>query len=214
MKTDELITMLSTNLEPVDHSKLPHGLAIAMAVGGAGALVVAFLALGARPDFGSPGAMTFLAVKLVFAVAVFVVSSVFLFRVVRPGGERRTHLALAVAPFAGIMLLAALSLVSAPSAHREAMMMGDRWLQCLVSIPIIATLPFAAIVWAVRRFASPTDLVRAGTFIGLVAGGVSAIGYALHCTDDSLPFIALWYSGTIALCTVAGAVLGPRLLRW
>jgi len=92
--------------------------------------------------------------------------------------------------------------------------MGDRWLQCLVSIPIIATLPFAAIVWAVRRFASPTDLVRAGAFAGLVAGGLSAIGYALHCTDDSLPFVALWYGGTIALCTVAGAMLGPRLLRW
>jgi hypothetical protein len=32
--------------------------------------------------------------------------------------------------------------------------------------------------------------------------------------DDLLPFIALWYGGTIVLCTVAGAVLGPKLLRW
>lgn len=45
-------------------------------------------------------------------------------------------------------------------------------------------------------------------------GGVSATGYALHCTDDSLAFVALWYGGTIALCTVAGATLGLRLLRW
>jgi hypothetical protein len=29
-----------------------------------------------------------------------------------------------------------------------------------------------------------------------------------------LPFIAVWYSGTIVLCTLAGAALGPRLLRW
>jgi len=43
---------------------------------------------------------------------------------------------------------------------------------------------------------------------------VSAMGYALHCTDDSLPFIAVWYGGTIVLCTLAGAALGPRLLRW
>lgn len=214
MKSDELIIMLSTNVEPVDRGKLARGLGIAMAVGGAGALVVALLALGVRTDFRSPGAMTFLAVKLVFAVAVFVVSSVFLFRLARPGGERGTHPALALAPFVGIMLLAALSLANAPSAHWEAMIMGDRWLRCLVSIPIIATVPFVAIVWAVRRFASPTDLVRAGAFTGLAAGGVSAIGYALHCTDDSLPFIALWYGGTIALCTFAGAILGPRLLRW
>ena len=58
------------------------------------------------------------------------------------------------------------------------------------------------------------NLVRAGAFAGLIAGGVSAMGYALHCTDDSLPFIAVWYGGTIVLCTLAGAALGPRLLRW
>jgi len=43
---------------------------------------------------------------------------------------------------------------------------------------------------------------------------MSATGYALHCVDDTVPFVALWYGGTIALCTVAGAALGPRLLRW
>jgi hypothetical protein len=93
------------------------------------------------------------------------------------------------------------------------MMMGDQWLECLVSIPIIAIVPFAAIISAVRK-AAPTNLVYTGAFSGLVAGGVSAIAYALHCTDDSLPFVALWYGGTIVLCTVAGAILGPRLLRW
>ncbi|ABQ39736.1 NrsF family protein [Bradyrhizobium sp. BTAi1] len=42
----------------------------------------------------------------------------------------------------------------------------------------------------------------------------SALVYALHCTSDSLPFVAVWYGGTIVLCTLAGAVLRPRLLRW
>lgn len=107
-----------------------------------------------------------------------------------------------------------LSLAYAPSTHWEAMIVGDMWLECLVSIPIIAIVPFAVIVWTVRRLAAPTDLARTGAFAGLAAGGVSAMGYALHCMDDSLPFIALWYGGTIILCTVAGALLGPRLLRW
>jgi hypothetical protein len=48
----------------------------------------------------------------------------------------------------------------------------------------------------------------------MVAGCLSAAGYALHCVDDSVPFVALWYGGTIALCTFAGWMLGPRLLRW
>ncbi len=93
------------------------------------------------------------------------------------------------------------------------MIMGDQWLDCLLSGPIIAVVPFIAVVWVMRRMA-PTNLTRAGALAGLVAGGLSAVGYALHCTDDSLPFVALWYGGTIALCTFAGAKLGPRLLRW
>jgi hypothetical protein len=61
---------------------------------------------------------------------------------------------------------------------------------------------------------APTDLRRTGALVGLAAGSISAAAYALHCVDDSLPFVALWYGGTIVLCTLAGAVLGPRLLRW
>ncbi|MDU6727905.1 MAG: DUF1109 domain-containing protein, partial [Bradyrhizobium sp.] len=105
------------------------------------------------------------------------------------------------------------SLGSAPRSHWGRMIVGDEWLECLLSIPIIAIVPFAVSIWAVRKGA-PTNLVRAGAFAGLIAGGVSAIGYALHCTDDSLPFISVWYGGTIVLCTLAGAALGPRLLRW
>ncbi|MFL6840529.1 MAG: DUF1109 domain-containing protein, partial [Bradyrhizobium sp.] len=90
---------------------------------------------------------------------------------------------------------------------------GTDWLECALSIPIIAVVPFAITIWAVRKTA-PTNLVRTGAVAGLIAGGISALGYALHCTDDSLPFVAFWYGGTIALCTLAGAVFGPRLLRW
>ena len=93
------------------------------------------------------------------------------------------------------------------------MIMGDEWLECIVSIPAIAIVPFAVIMWAVRQ-AAPTDLFRTGALAGLVAGGVSAAAYALHCTDDTMPFVALWYGSTIVMCTLAGAMLGPRLLRW
>src|SRR6267154_36366 len=116
-------------------------------------------------------------------------------------------------PFLVVLFLAAISLGSAPRSHWGRMILGDEWLECLLSIPIIAIVPFAVSIWAVRKGA-PTNLVRAGAFAGLIAGGVSAIGYALHCTDDSLPFISVWYGGTIVLCTLAGAALGPRLLRW
>ena len=125
----------------------------------------------------------------------------------------RSRVLLAGVPFVAVMALAGASLISAPASHWDDMVMGERWLECLLSIPVIAVAPFAVIMWAVRK-AAPTNLTRTGALAGLVAGGVSAIAYALHCTDDSLPFVALWYGGTIVLCTLAGALTGPRLLRW
>lgn len=213
MKTDELITALSISVEPVNRRLVSRSVGIALAVGTVVALGLVFVGLGVRADVSTPRAVTFLVLKLAFALGSVGAASVYLTRLARPGGERRISLGLAAIPFAAIMLLAAISLGQAPSAHWDRMVMGDEWLECLLSIPIIAIVPFAVVIWAMRK-AAPTDLVRAGAFSGLVAGGVSAIAYALHCTDDSLPFVALWYGGTIVLCTVVGAVLGPRLLRW
>ncbi|TYL93942.1 DUF1109 domain-containing protein [Bradyrhizobium rifense] len=213
MKTDELITALSVNVEPVNRRLVNRSLGIALATGIAVAIGMTLVALGLRVDLATPRAVIFLFLKLVFAIGTVGAAAVYLARLARPGGEQRISPGLAALPFVAILLLAAVSLGQAPSSHWDMMVMGDQWLECLISIPIIAIVPFAVVIWAVRQ-AAPTNLVRAGAFSGLVAGGMSAMGYALHCTDDSLPFVALWYGGTIVLCTLAGAMLGPRLLRW
>jgi hypothetical protein len=213
MKTDELIAALGTSVEPVDRRLVNRSVGIALVAGTTIAVGITALGLGVRADLATPRAVIFLVLKLTFAAGVMGVASAYLARLARPGGERRTPAGLIAIPFAAIVLLAGISLGRAPSSHWDKMVMGDGWLECLVSIPIIAIVPFAVIVWAVRK-AAPTNLVRAGAFAGLVAGAVSAVAYALHCTDDSLPFVAVWYGGTIVLCTLAGAIFGPRLLRW
>jgi hypothetical protein len=213
MKTDDLVALLSTNLEPVDRKAIVRTLYVAIAAAAIAALGIAFAGLGFRPDLTTTRALIFLAVKVAFAIGVAGLSLAYLTRLARPGGERKTLPLLVAVPFLVIVVLAAISLGSAPRAHWERMIVGDQWLECLLSIPVIAIVPFAVSIWAVRKGA-PTNLSRAGAFAGLIAGGISAMAYALHCTDDSLPFIAVWYSGTIALCTLAGAALGPRLLRW
>jgi hypothetical protein len=213
MKTDELVALLSTNPEPVDRGLVRRTLYVALAAGLIVSLGLAVVGLGIRSDLTMAGALIFLVVKLCFAVGIVSLALIYLTRLARPGGERKAPYFRVAMPFLVIVVLAAISLVLAPSSHWDKMIVGDQWLECLLSIPIIAIVPFATIIWAVRR-AAPTNLVRTGTFVGLVAGGVSAIAYALHCTDDSLPFVAVWYGGTIVLCTLAGAALGPRLLRW
>jgi hypothetical protein len=213
MKTDDLIALLSANPEPVDRSSVVRTLLFALAAATIAAVGAVLVGLGVRADLTTARAYIFLAVKLCFAVVIVGLALVYLTRLARPGGERTLPSFLVAVPFLAIVLLAAISLGFAPSSHWNRMIVGDEWLECLLSIPLIAIVPFAIAIWAVRS-AAPTDLTRAGAFAGLVAGGVSAMAYALHCTDDSLPFVAAWYGGTIVLCTLAGAALGPRLLRW
>lgn len=213
MKTDDLVVLLSTNVEPVDGRLVGRTVGIAVAAASVSALTFVLIGLGIRPDLITARAFLFLLVKLAFTVGIVGVASVYLIKLARPGGERRTSSFLVTVPFAAIVLLAAISLGFAPKSHWDKMIVGDEWLECLLSIPVIAIVPFAIAIWALRQSA-PTDLARTGAFAGLISGGVSAMAYSLHCTDDSLPFIAVWYGGTIALCTFAGAIFGPRLLRW
>jgi len=213
MKTDDLVAFLSTNPETVDRSSVVRTLCVALAAGMVVALGIAFVGLGVRSDLMTARTLIFLVVKLAFAVGIVSLTLVYLTRLARPGGERKTPSFLIAMPFLIIVFLAAISLGFAPTSHWDKMIVGDQWLECLVSVPIIAIVPFAISIWAVRK-AAPTNLARTGAFAGLLAGGVSAMAYALHCTDDSLPFVAVWYAGTIVLCTLAGAALGPRLLRW
>lgn len=213
MKTDQLIDILSSNLEPVDQSRAQRALRIALAIGGGLAVALIAVALGMRTDLEETGAVLFLVLKLAFTLGVVALATAHLRKLVRPGGERETPLVYASLPLLVVIVLAAVALASAPSSHWHGLIMGNHWVDSLISIPLVAVVPFAALVWAIRRGA-PTNLAKAGAVAGLLAGGISATAYSLNCTDDSLPFIAVWYGGTLAICTLAGAALGPRLLRW
>jgi hypothetical protein len=213
MKTEDLVEVLSARIEPADVGAVGRRIAIAVGAGLVLSVAVILIGFGPRLGLSTVGAWTFLFLKIAFAAAIVATAAAYLVRLSRPGSTRKHGGLFVVLPFLMIVVLALVSLGSAPASHWDRMVAGDEWLECLVSIPIIAIVPFALTMWAARQ-AAPTDLRRAGAFAGLIAGGISAAAYALHCTDDSLPFVAVWYGGTILLCTLAGAVLGPRLLRW
>lgn len=213
MRTEDLISMLSTNVEPVDHRRIARNVGMAVMAGAAAAVAMVYFVFGPRADLTTLESLVPPLLKVAFTLIVLVPASIYLTRLARPGGERKSSVALVALPFIAVMLLVAVSLEFAPSSHWHGKIFGDEWLECLISIPLIAVVPFSVIVWTVRQMA-PTNLTRTGAFVGLVAGCLSATGYALHCADDSVPFFALWYGGTIALCTFAGWKLGPRLLRW
>lgn len=213
MKTDDLINVLSTNVEAIDPRQGARDLAKSIAIGVVLSVGGVLAWSGLRQDLVDGRAFVFLALKVLLSLAVVLAGALYLIRLGRPGTD--THILHGrtgwPAYVTGALALAAM--IALPLVHWHHLGMAGGWVECLVSIPVIAVVPFASVVWAMRRMA-PTNLPRTGAVTGMVAGGISALGYALHCTDDSIAFITVWYGGAIALCALAGFLLGPRLLRW
>jgi hypothetical protein len=78
---------------------------------------------------------------------------------------------------------------------------------------MLATPVFRCQLLGNARFA-PTRLRLAGAAAGLFSGAVGAVVYCFHCPELDAPFIAFWYLLGILIPAAAGALLGPRLLRW
>jgi hypothetical protein len=213
MKTDELIKMLSTNLEPVRGAELRNVVMTALA----GGTVVAFCLMLAI--FGVPATTLggeYFALKLLalaFTLGLVGAGANLLVRFARPGDPGRRPLIPIGLLLLAMLLAGIVALLLAHPASWGGMVFGPQWAACLICIPLFAVAPFAALVWALRRGA-PTGLARTGAIAGLIAGALGAAVFAIHHPGGSIPFIALWYGGPIVLCALAGAILGPRLLRW
>lgn len=213
MKTDQLIGLLSSNLQPVKHGTVRKTLAWALIIGGAVAFGLMLVTIGIRPGIFEGTGLVFLVVKLLFTLSLIGAGAAFLTAASHPGRNGRKRFLLAFLPFLAIASLGLGAVLLSNPLARHDMVFGTEWLTCLTCIPLFAVVPFAALIWALRMGA-PTNLRRTGAIAGLVASALGAAAYAFHCSGDSLPFIALWYGVPILLWTLLGAVLGPRLLRW
>ena len=125
MKTDELVALLSNNVEPVDRNAVVRTLSVAIAGAALAALGTAFAGLGFRPDLTTTGALVYVAIKLAFTIGVVGLAMIYLMKLARPGGERMMSPFVIAVPFLAVVILAAISLWSAPPAHWERMIVGD-----------------------------------------------------------------------------------------
>lgn len=213
MKTDELIRVLGRQVEPVRSQSVRNAFLVALIAGSAAAVCVMMASFGIRrPAIGAEHLGANLA-GLAFALALTAAGSAFLVRAARPGKPGRGPLLIAGLAFFAVLCGAVAVLAGAGSGTWSATIFGGRWTTCVACIPLFALAPFAAFFLALRHGA-PTHLRLTGAIAGLVAGALGAAVCAFYQPADSLPFIALWYAGPIALCAVVGALLGPWLLRW
>jgi hypothetical protein len=211
MKTDHLIEVLSSNIEPVKGERLRKGLAVALVVGGAGAFCVMLGTVGLRPN--GPPRLEYLGLRLLFTFSLIAIAAKLLARLARPGQSAGRLLKLTFIPFLVIVAVGATAIGFHGPMGLGKMLFGMNWMTCLVCIPLFAVVPFLALTWFLRNGA-PTNLRLTGAIAGLLAGALGATAYAFHCPDDSVPFIAFWYATMIGLCSLIGALVGPKLLRW
>ena len=213
MKTDDLIALLAADTQPVPRRAAPRRMALALLAGlpVAGAIMLTFF--GVRPDIGLAVHWPMFWFKLLFGMVIAAGGYVAVQRLARPGVRLGASWLGVAVPVVLVWAMAAMVLAGAPEGSRMALVLGQTWRTCVASISFISLPLFVAAFVALSSLA-PTRPAWAGACAGAMAGGAAAAVYALHCPELQAPFLAVWYVLGIAVPVAAGALLGPRLLRW
>jgi hypothetical protein len=213
MKTEDLVSLLSTGAEAVD-LRLPSRRWLLALAGGA---LIAFLLtaglLKLNPALWHETFKPMFWVRESYCAVLGVLGFVAVVRLARPG------LQLGVAPMGipvaviAMWVLAVVTLVAAPPQNRARLILGHTAGVCPFLIALVSAPLLIAFLWVMRSLA-PTQLRWAGAASGFTAGSIGALIYTLHCPELAAPFLAIWYLLGMLIPTAIGAWLGPRLLRW
>jgi hypothetical protein len=213
MRTDDLTLMLATGAVAVQPNIAARRYATALALGAAGAMLMMVMLLGVRADLEQAIFLPKFWIKLGYVACMAVGSLLLAERLSRPGRQLDHAPALLAAPVVAIWALATVVLVNADPLQRVSLFLGDTWAVCPFLIAMLSVPVFGSTIWAMRGLA-PTRLRLAGAAAGLLAGTTGALVYCIHCPEMEAPFLGFWYLLGMLIPTAAGALSGPRLLRW
>ncbi|MFO1090590.1 MAG: DUF1109 domain-containing protein [Hyphomicrobiales bacterium] len=210
MKTDDLIDALVAD-RPAQEPPPGRALARSLAVGVPVALLLMLAILGVRPDIGEAMGGWRFPLKIATMTVLAATAGWLAWRAAYP--TARTSLSALLVPAVLIVGGLAAETLLVPPADWARITLGHNALACLASIPLFSLAPLAAALLALRS-AAPANPRLAGALAGLLAGGIGATFYGLHCFDDSPFFVVVWYTIAIGFVTLIGSILGNRFLRW
>ncbi len=213
MRTDDLVAMLATGAGAVEPNAAARRYAIGIGWGALGAALLMAMLLGVRGDLAAAALLPMFWVKLAFVACLAAASLLAVLRLSRPGLRLAWVPGALAAPVLAMWLLAASVLMRADPPQRAQLFFGETWASCPFLVALLSAPVFAAVLWAIRGLA-PTRLRLAGSASGLLSGAIGALVYSLHCPELEAPFLGFWYLLGMLIPTAAGALLGPRLLRW
>ncbi|MBK8958766.1 MAG: DUF1109 domain-containing protein [Proteobacteria bacterium] len=213
MKTDELVNMLASGNVGVEPHAVERRFVLGLGLGSAASVALMVATLGVRPDLLEATRLPMFWFKCLFAASLALASLVMVARLSRPGMPLGRAPTATLSPLLVVWLLGALTLLVAAPEQRVALLFGATWTVCPLLIAMLALPLLAGALWAVSGLA-PVNLRLAGAASGLLAGALATLVYCVHCPEMAPPFIAVWYALGIAMPTVLGVVIGPRVLRW
>ena len=111
MKTNQLIDVLSKNVEPVKPARIKTILSLALVFGAAAAFCLMFATVGLRSDIKTGVLSGFIALKLLFTLILISAGTVLLSRLIRPGQDGRKSYAVILLSFLTLTLAGAASLL-------------------------------------------------------------------------------------------------------
>ncbi|CAN5347898.1 NrsF family protein [soil metagenome] len=213
MQTDDLINALAGNVRPVSRNPVESRIALGLMAGAIVTLATIMLTLGFRPDLATAMHSFSFWMKWTYTISLGVGAILATIHLSRPDASRAQWLWLLVIPFVLLAAVAANELIRTPVSGWLPLWLGQSWKRCAVFVFLLSLPLFGGLIWAFRQFA-PTRLRLAGGVAGLASGACAATLYGLHCPEASATFVLTWYTLGIGLAGAAGALIGPRLMRW
>lgn len=213
MQTDDLISLMTASHQPVDTGWLKRATGIAALAALTVTVALVLVTLGRRPDFGTVWMTLPVVAKALLGASVAGIALVLFQRSLRPGLEPARLLPLAAIPLMLVAAWALVTLAQAPAGQWSRLVFGGPWRACLTAVPLYALCPLVVLA-LVARCGAPLNGRLTGACAGLASAGLAVVAYSLHCPDDTVTFLATWYTLAIMIVAGLGALAFPRLIRW
>jgi hypothetical protein len=211
VRTEDLIRALAEDNASIP-SAITRRFVIFALLGGLAAGCMFALILTPRPDLSAVIVTPRVAFKFLVALTLVGAAGTLALRMMRP--EVQSSLWPVLAPALALLAFGVTAeLIVLPPTAWNPLLIGSNALTCLTLVPLLS-LPALGCILAGLRYGAPSHPRLSGMAAGLLAGGMGAALYAMHCPDDSPLFVATWYGLAIAVVATLGAVLGNRVLRW
>ncbi|WP_448660408.1 NrsF family protein [Sphingomonas sp. CJ99] len=206
------IDRLVDGLTPVRRVRPGQGMMLGLALAATVAVAIVLWA-GIRADIAAMRPLPIVVLRSGTLMLLGLATLKAVTAMVRPGiGNTQRGWAWMVAVALLFPLASVIGMIDEGRVPVEAMM-NDAARDCLIlSLSGALAIGTAMVLWL--RRGAVVDPARAGWLTGLAAGAFGTLAYSLHCGENSVHYIALWYGTAVTISAVAGRLAVPPLIRW